>query len=64
MTLMKTNSSRTQKPILMLLDTMIRGGLGVDAMQVELKKHGYNVPYRTLGRWINKSKQKVRISYV
>jgi len=42
---------------LRLLDSLIAKGMGIPTIQRELKAKGYDVPYATLGRWINKRKE-------
>ena len=37
-----------------LLEKSIKEGYGVPTIQSNLKKAGYGVPYRTLGRWVKK----------
>ncbi len=39
---------------LSLLDGLIAKGYGLPTIQKELKAKGFDVPYRTLGRWIKK----------
>ena len=38
---------------LRLLDGLIAKGCGTPTIQKELREKGYDVPYRTLGRWVN-----------
>ena len=38
------------------LDSLIVKGYGTPTIQKELREKGYDVPYRTLGRWVNKRK--------
>ena len=45
---------------LRLLDELISKGYGTPTIQKELREKGYDVPYRTLGRWVNKRKGQVR----
>jgi len=42
------------------LDSLIVKGYGTPTIQKELREKGYDVPYRTLGRWVNKRKSQVR----
>ena len=44
---------------LSLLDSLISEGHGIPTIQKELKNRGYDVPYRTLGRWVNKRKAEL-----
>ena len=37
-----------------LLEESIKEGYGIPTMQNRLKEAGYEVPYRTLGRWVKK----------
>ena len=39
-----------------LLDKQIKEGYGIPTIQSNLKKSGYEVPYRTLGRWVKRIK--------
>ena len=43
---------RKDPQFLASLDTLISKGYGVQTIQKKLKAKGYDVPYRTLGRWI------------
>jgi hypothetical protein len=44
-----------------LLDGLIIKGYGIPTVQGELKKKGYDIPYRTLGRWISKRRANLEL---
>jgi hypothetical protein len=39
-----------------LLSRLIESGMGIRAIRTELKTKGYDIPLRTLGRWIQRQK--------
>jgi len=49
---------RKDPRFLSLLDGLIAKGYGLPTIQKELKAKGYDVAYRTLGRWVNKRKAR------
>jgi len=51
---------RDNPQFLSLLDALIDKGYGIPTIQQRLKGRGYNVAYRTLGRWVNKRKAGVK----
>ena len=48
---------RNEPRFLASLDVLINQGLGLPTIQKELKAKGYDVPYRTLARWIQQRLQ-------
>jgi hypothetical protein len=51
-------SFKTNPQFLRVFDHLIKKGVGVPTIQKELRARGYDVPYATLGRWIQKRKAK------
>ncbi len=46
---------------LSILASLLTKGYGLPTIQSELKAKGYPVPYRTLGRWVQKRKQIISV---
>lgn len=44
----------TDPQFLRLFDTLINHGYGVLTIQNKLKQNGYDIPYRTIGRWVKR----------
>lgn len=45
-----------------LLEHLVSQGLGIRAIHSDLKTKGYRVPLRTLGRWVRKRRDTLRVS--
>jgi len=49
---------RQSSQFLGLLDSLIAKGYGTPTIQSKLKEKGYDIAYRTLGRWIAQQKRR------
>ena len=50
---------RKDPHFLRLLERLISQGLGIRAIRSELKSKGYEIPTRTLGRWVKKHRDAI-----